>query len=206
MSWWSVVVDTEEADEKKKIEFVQSINEHNLQLINHTDQKTTIIVGINGVLLGLLSQSYSDGLLKGANNPLIIIFVLVSLLLGTSAIAGLVVIFPRIYRDRCYEKSFSYHEIIVGKKPWDRFDISSWFERRFEDTEQRGDRFENFKNRWENKITFENILDDGIYNAYMLAEKLNHMVVWVSLSLLLLLAAVVLLTIFLSFQFHSILK
>ena len=203
----------EEVDNKEKIEFIQSINEHNLQLINHTDQKTTIIVGINGVLLGLLFQSYPGGLLQGASDVFRCLFILVVLLLAASAISGLVVIFPRVYRNERYKDSFSYHEIIVGKEPWEGRGarIDSWLERRgnrkcHDDTSEHADPFKRFKEKWNGKIEREDILKDGYYNAYMLAEKLNHMVVWVSLSLALLLVAILLLAIFLSFQLHSIFR
>lgn len=198
-------------DSEKRIKFVESINEHNLQLINHTDQKTTIIVGINGVLLGLLFQSYPEGLLQGTSDVLRYLFILLVLLLAASAVSELLVIFPKIYRNRRYEDSFSYHEVIVCKKPWEgrRARVDSWFKRRrnrkcYDDTSEHVDSFERFEKKWKGKIESKEILKDGYHNAFMLAEKLNHMVVWVRLSLSLLLVAVLFLAIFLSIQLHNL--
>jgi hypothetical protein len=90
---------TEAVNTNNKIEFARFINNHILQLIGSVDIKTTIIVAINGVLLGLLFQS--EGLRDAAHaNPVIgVIFPLVVGLLGTSAIFGLRTIYPSIKRE-----------------------------------------------------------------------------------------------------------
>ncbi len=97
---------------------MRSINTGNIFLIGHTDSKTTIIVTLNGVLLGLLSdtlQHWPPGLQY--------LFIPVIILLAATAFSGLVGIFPRTYRNRRYENSLTYHEVIVGKKPY----ATGWF-------------------------------------------------------------------------------
>ena len=81
------------------IEFARFVNGHILQLINHTDTKTTIIVAINGVLLGLLFGSFPRGLLQGSSNVPQLLFISIIFLLGASAVLGLLAIFPRIDRN-----------------------------------------------------------------------------------------------------------
>lgn len=86
-------------DEEKKIEFAKFINDHSLQLIGLIDTKTTIIVGINGVILGLLFQSEVLREVAHQNDAIRVLFQLVVGLLGASAIFGLVTIFPMIQKN-----------------------------------------------------------------------------------------------------------
>jgi hypothetical protein len=86
-------------DEEKKIEFAKFINDHSLQLIGLIDTKTTIIVAINGIILGLLFQSEVLREVAHQNDEIRVLFQLVVGLLGASAIFGLVTIFPRIQKN-----------------------------------------------------------------------------------------------------------
>lgn len=179
---------------KKEIEFVRSINTGNIFLIGHTDTKTTIIVTLNGILLGLLSDTY-----KGWPPELQYFFIPVVLLLAASAFSGLVGIFPRTYRNIRYKDSLIYHEVTVGKEPYKAFRERLVFRFRRLWTRKTHDKlaFDNFHDRIV-KVDSNDVLEQEVLSAYMLSVKLNHMVVWVRLSFLLLILGITLLAVILS--------
>jgi hypothetical protein len=116
-------------------------------------------------------------------------------ILVASAIFGLVIIFPRFYRNKRYKESISYHEIIIDKKPFEslRTSVCDWF-KRFRERIRNGEHYDEilyhkFREKWKSEMSGESIQDVEVYSAYMFAEKLNHMVVWVRLSLVLLVVA-----------------
>ena len=101
---------------KERINFATFVNHQNIQLIGSVDQKTSIIVAINGAILGLLAQSIPsntsifdqpEGILS------FIFFCSTVLLLGASAIFGVRTLLPRIDKTGPYSDSLVFHETIV---------------------------------------------------------------------------------------------
>ena len=205
-------------DDGKKIEFAKFINEHNLQLVNHTDTKTSIIIGIDGVLLGLLFSS-----LPSLEYLFILIpFIISVVLLGLSAFYGLWAIFPIINRDPRYRDSMVYHETILGHELTPRhiykpLDALAKKIQRHEDEYKKNlsDLYEYLK-RWGlpfdaeaisskfnsstsmNNDNDDRILYEEVRSVCMLAGKLHHMVTRVRWSLFFLVLAVILLAVTLS--------
>jgi hypothetical protein len=164
--------------EKEKIDFARFINEHNLQLIGLVDTKASIIVGINGVILGLLSQSIlgllsqSTGTIIPAITSLAIpeqlklilpLFWSSVILLGVSAICGLRTIFPRIRVEAPFSESMVFHQTITTKEKNNKTIF-----KKFEDKE-----FKEYEKEWEGLKKPKDILQQEILNAFRLADALK---------------------------------
>lgn len=155
--------------EKEKIEFARFINEHNLQLIGLVDTKASIIVGINGVILGLLSQSTTNIIPTNTSiaipeqlNLILPLFWSTIILLGASAIFGLRTIFPRIKIEAPFSDSMVFHQTITTKEKNNK----TIFEK-FEDKE-----FKEYEKQWE-CLEPADILHQEILDAFRLAEALK---------------------------------
>ena len=206
-------------DNGDKIGFAKFINEHNLQLVNHTDTKTSIIIGIDGVLLGLLFDS-----LPSHDYPALqVAFVIGVGLLGLSAFYGLWAIFPLISRFKRNKDSMVYHETILlhnltlkGQRKW-LYGFAKRIQRHKDEVE--GKKFYEYLKRWglpstkvairskfNNSTPMDNdrILYEEVRSVCMLAGKLHHMVTRVRWSLFFLVLAVILLAATLSMSsIHS---
>lgn len=103
------------SSEKEKIEFAKDILAHNFQLINFADTKSGIILGINGIILGLI-VGVDAKILLGLMYSIIpaIIF------LGISFIYSVFAILPRLTK---INNTRLYYD--VSKKDEQQF-ISSW--------------------------------------------------------------------------------
>jgi hypothetical protein len=163
-------------NERDKIAFARFINEHSLQLIGHIDLKSSIIVAINGVILGLLFGSKDPLMPPSGIHHFLLLFV--TILLGVSAVFGLLTIFPRI----CAElNSIIFHETILYKVPFQRLrSLRSKQKIQFEDYEKVWD-----------CLNVQRILYEEILNAYRLAGALNYQFFWVRLSIAFLISAIV---------------
>ena len=168
-----------------KIALAKFINEHSNQLIGFLDTKTTIIVGINGVLLGLRFQSNVINHVTQAS--LRILFSSIVILLGASAICGLIAIFPRIKTNLPYSNSIFFHEAVLRRKS-DEKSISK-IEKDVSD-------FTTYAERWglgdndiqeelrKDKLTdAKRILFEEILNTHRLAKALQSQFRWVRWSL-----------------------
>lgn len=194
-------------DNGKKVEFAKFINEHNLQLVNHTDTKTSIIIGIDGVLLGLLFSTPPPLEYLYIHIP----FVIGVGLLGLSAFYGLWAIFPLINRYNHNTDSMVYHETILGhnltlkgKYKW-LYDGAKKIQRHRDEDEV--ENFQEYLERWglpkevDTRSRFDNnaskdnatILYEEVRSVCMLAGKLHQIVTRVRWSLFFLVLAVILL-------------
>ena len=80
----------------EKIDFAKSVLEHNLSLINLTDAKAGILLGINGVVLALLF-----GIEKETPAGLsTLFFFLTAILFGVSSIFAISTLIPRLTREQ----------------------------------------------------------------------------------------------------------
>jgi hypothetical protein len=148
---------------EERIKFATFINEQNLQLIASVDQKTSIIIAINGVILGLLSQTLPiDGTsLEGLEVILTFSFFWSAVgLLGASAIFGVWTIMPRIDKNGIYSDSMVFHETIVRKLVKDT------------DHELISEKFKEYKRKLES-VSPEDILHEEGLNAFRLAYALK---------------------------------
>ena len=78
----------------------------------------------------------------------------------------------------------TYHEVIVGKKPYDTFRDRLVFRFKRLWTRKSHDKaaFDNFRNRIV-KEDISDVLVQEVLSVYMISVKLNHMVVWMRLIL-----------------------
>ena len=168
----SVIQDDEEKD---KIAFAGFINEHNLQLIGHIDLKSSIIVAINGVILGLLFGSNDPLLPPGSPWINHVLLSIVTILLGASAVSGLLTIIPRISAEY---NSIIFHETILYKVPHHHL---FWWLRKPEIKPKE------YEKEWGHR----RILHEEILNVHRLARALHYQFVCVRLSIAFLISAVV---------------
>jgi hypothetical protein len=188
---------TEAGKVNQKIEFAKFISTHIFQHITSVDQKSSIIIAINGVLLGLLFQS--DGLreIALADQGTGVVFKLIVGLLGASAICGLFTIYPK-KKPHC--------TVIFEEKPWRKIlgETLKDIKETLEDTklkhseQERNDKEKGFERRLnEYKEKFKStdlyILDQEVINAYILIEALQHQFFRFRWSLILLISAIPLL-------------
>jgi pycsar effector protein len=149
----------------EKVTFARFINEQNLQLIGLLDTKTSIIIAINGVILALPFGS-KDAIVSQELN---FIFWSANILLGASAITGLLTILPRIKRKEPYSSSLIFHETVLDKGT-----------------------FDSYKEEWDS-LDLQRILQEEIVNVHRLAKALHYQFKLVRLSILFLILAIILL-------------
>jgi hypothetical protein len=148
---------------KEKIKFATFVNQQNLQLIGSVDQKTSIIVAINGAILGLLAPpiATSTSVVEQPESiPSFIFLCSTVLLLGASAIFGVRTLLPRIDKAGPYSDSFVFHETIVKELVKDT------------DQELISKKFRQYKDKLDN-LTPEDILYQETLNAFRLAYALK---------------------------------
>jgi hypothetical protein len=91
------------------------------------------------------------------------------ILLGASAVTGLLTIFPRIKRKEPYSSSLIFHKTVLDRETFVRY-----------------------KEEWDS-LDLQRILNEEILNVHRLAKALRYQFKLVRLSILLLIAAIILL-------------
>lgn len=155
---------------KERITFGRFVNEHSLQHIGFLDQKSSILVAINGVLLGLLFQSNVAKVLT-SQSPFL--FDAAVVLLGASAVFGLFTIIPqRRKAKKDYSTSLLFNETIYKR-------MSHEYKDKLVD------------------LNPDTILEEEALNAHRLAKAVNYQFNMVTWSIRLLILAVALLVVLL---------
>ena len=153
--------------EEERITFATFVNQQNLQLIGSVDTKTSIIVGINGTILGLLAQSISNisriaGQTEGSISS--ILFWLTVSLLGLSASFGVWTLMPKINKKGPYSDSKVFHETIVNDQTIDNLK---------KDKSKFDEVMKNKVEEYENELKSKDILHEEAVNAFRLAYALK---------------------------------
>ena len=179
-----------------RIAFARSVSDHSLRLVGFIDTKTSIIVAINGVLLGLLFGSARNNLVP--MEPLIQSFFIVAVLfLGASTTFGLFTIIPNIARKVRYSESLMSHETILDRKPYEDSILN-----RARNTQPEEEVNKKFKEQM--SVTDDKeILKQEICNVYRLVEALAYQFRWVRLSISFLILAVIILSVVLFIQMFN---
>ena len=149
---------------KERLAFGRFVNEHSLQHIGFLDQKSSILVAINGVLLGLLFQF--DVVKVLSSQDITYLFYMVVVLLGASAVFGLLTIIPLRRRAKMtYPNSIVFSETFYEREP------------------------DAYKEELK-AIKTEKMLEEEALNAHRLANAVHYQFVMVTISIIFLMLAV----------------
>jgi len=166
---------TQDDQIEHRIAFARFINEHILQHIGQLDTKTAIIIAINGAILALLFRSNGNPI----SHELSYLFYSVVILLGASAVLGLLTIIPMSFKDKDTKSIISQESIIK--------DYGTFFKEL-------------------NSTNVQRILDEEARHAYKLARAQHWQVSCVRWSLGFLIAGIILLVVLLCLQQAVVLK
>jgi hypothetical protein len=192
--------------QEKKIELAQFTHGHIFQIISSVDKKASIIVAINGVILGLLFQSevLQDIAVQnqevGIPFKLVVqlvvrvLFPLVVGLLGASAIFGLLTIYPkrRSVSTTIFPKEesgiWAFRESISDLKKSKRAELKR-------ECKKKDDSLKKYQESWESMDDLTKILREEVTNVFNLEEALRHQFFRLRCSLTFLISAVGLLVV-----------
>jgi hypothetical protein len=186
--------DKKEKIQDKKIELAQFIHDHIFQIISSVDTKASIIVAINGVILGLLFQPEVLQEIAVQKQEVGVLFTSVVILLGASAIFGLLTIYPkrRPVSTKIFPKeesgSWAFRESIADLKKSKRAEVKR-------ECKKKDDSLKTYQESWESIDDLTKILKEEVTGVFNLKEALRHQFFRLRCSLTLLMFAVGLLVI-----------